>query len=132
MIEKYKKTLTISEYTCLLALLDKLLPIHSLQSKLEIIIVAARLALNLPDFLMAIIPELILKYIYNKAGSQLISSLQMELSRGMHRNTLCMIFIVSFCMSKQNDNERLSFSEIEEIMLEVFTNSQRNLESVKK
>lgn len=131
-IKKDINTLTISEYTCLLALLDQLLPIHSLESKIKIAIVAARLSLNFPDFLMALIPETLLIHIYNKAPKQLVSSLHMELTRGMHRSTLCMIFIIVFCISKQNDNSPLAFSEIEEIMLDILTTANRNTASVKE
>jgi len=87
-------SLSGSEYSCFLTLINQLFPELKLRQKLLIMILISRFSLNAPTFFISSFPEYILSHIFSGAPEELISALKMEMSRGMHRSTLCLAFLL--------------------------------------
>lgn len=83
-----------TEYTCLLALIFQLFPNLPFQNKLETLIVLSKLVLNAPTIMISGTPQYILNKIFRLANPILVSAIQQDLSRGMNRSTLLLVFIM--------------------------------------
>ncbi len=83
-----------TEYTCLLAFADFLYPQLEFKTKFQLIDVVCRFCLNLPSIGFPF-PNEYIDGLFGTSDPKLVSSLKMELSRGMNRSALvCLTLIV--------------------------------------
>lgn len=127
-------SLSISEYTCFLALVNQLFPELKLRQKLLIMILVSRFSLNAPSIFISSFPEHILNHIFSGAPQELISALKMEMSRGMHRCTFCLALILCLAMHSEmteriTDSTTLEHMEI--VLLKIFQRRNQTIEEVR-
>ncbi|MBE8233025.1 MAG: hypothetical protein HAW67_04760 [Endozoicomonadaceae bacterium] len=127
-------TLAGSEYSCFLALINQLFPELKLRQKLLIMILISRFSLNSPTFFIGSFPEYILSHIFSGAPQELISALKMEMSRGMHRSTLCLALLL--CLAMHSETTRritnsTTLEEMEEVLLKIYQSQNESIEDVK-
>lgn len=84
----------ITEYTCLLAFTEQLYPNLDFKKKLILIDIVCRFSLNLPSIGFSF-PSVHIDNLFRYSDPELVSSLKMELNRGMNRSSLfCLVLIV--------------------------------------
>jgi len=123
-----------SEYSCFLAMVSQLFPELELRQKLLIMILISRFSLNVPTFFISSFPEDILSHIFSGAPQELISALKMEMSRGMHRCTLCLVLMLCLAIHSES-TERITDSttleQMERVLLKVFQRHNQTIENVR-
>lgn len=125
-VEMDLKNLSATEYSCFMALIYQLFPWLSLKKKMELMIFSAKFSLNVPSFMMGAIPLKLLEHIFPSGPADYICSLKMEMSRGMHRSTFCLIVLLYLAMHSETTeliNESKGFNDLEEIVLDIFPES---------
>ena len=100
-VEMDLKNLSATEYSCFMALIYQLFPWLSLKKKMELMIFSAKFSLNVPSFMMGAIPLKLLEHIFPSGPADYICSLKMEMSRGMHRSTFCLIVLLYLAMHSE-------------------------------
>lgn len=127
-------SLSGSEYSCFLALINQLFPELKLRQKLLIMILISRFSLNAPTFFICSFPEHILSHIFSCAPQELISTLKMEMSRGMHRSTLCLALLLCLAMHSETTKRitnSTTLEEMEEVLLKIYQSNNQSIEDVK-
>ncbi|MBJ2136316.1 hypothetical protein JEU11_07635 [Paraglaciecola chathamensis] len=92
---EYERVLSdarLTEYTCLLAFTEQLFEKFSFEEKLITVIHTCRLALDLP--VLFPFPESYIDACFKNADAVLVSSLKMELGRGMNRSSLVGLILI--------------------------------------
>lgn len=127
-------SLSGSEYSCFLALINQLFPELKLRQKLLIMILISRFSLNSPIFFISSFPEYILSHIFSGAPQELISALKMEMSRGMHRSTFCLALLLCLAMHSETTKtitNSTTLEEMEEVLLKIYQGQNESIEDVK-
>lgn len=122
-VEKDLKNLSATEYSCFIALIYQLFPWLSFKKKMELMIFSAKFSLNIPVFMMGAIPFRLLKHIFSLGPNDYISSLKMEMSRGMHRSTFCLITLLYLAMYSEKIEpitECTNFNDLETMVLNIY------------
>ncbi|MFQ1648933.1 hypothetical protein ACK4A2_07600 [Aeromonas veronii] len=125
-VEKELKNLSATEYSCFIAFIYQLFPCFSFKKKMALMIFSARFSLNIPCFMMMAVPLQLLRQIFLYGDAEYISSLKMEMSRGMHRSTFCLIVLIYLAMHSEiieSISDCNIFSELEAIALKIFPTS---------
>ncbi|MCX8878120.1 hypothetical protein NOL18_13340 [Vibrio parahaemolyticus] len=127
-------SLNCSEYSCFLALINQLFPELKLRQQLLIMILISRFSLNTPTFFIGSFSEYILRHIFHGAPEELISTLKMEMSRGMHRSSLCLVLLLCLAIHSETTrkiDDTTSLREIENILLKVYQRKDQSIDDVK-
>ena len=122
-----------SEYTCLLALVIQLFPNIKLSRKLEIICILSKFCFNAPTILLSTFPNDLMRMIFHGANEELISSLQMELSRGTNRSILALLLLLAMKIKTEEDNtslDELTSDQIEPLLLNVYVTRSQSIDDV--
>ncbi|WP_339331910.1 hypothetical protein [Aeromonas caviae] len=125
-VEMDLKNLSTTEYSCFTALIYQLFPWLSFKKKMELMIFSAKFSLNVPGFMMGAIPLRLLEHIFPSGPADYICSLKMEMSRGMHRSTFCLIVLLYLAMHSETTElitESKGFNDLEKIALDIFPKS---------
>lgn len=123
-----------SEYSCFLALINQLFPELKLRQKLLIMILISRFSLNAPIFFIGAFPEYILRHVFHGAPQELVSALSMEMSRGMHRSSLCLVLLLCLAMHSETTrkiDDSTSLKDMEDVLLSVYQKQDQLLGDVK-
>ena len=134
---KYKDTLkkiNSTEYTCVLAFVEHIFPKLEFKNKLKIVTYASELVLNIPVF-MPSVQESYIDVLFQNSDPELISSLKMELARGMNRSSLlCIILLLlQWSFEKEPIDEQGSFEkQLENRLFSVFLHEGQDLSSWKE
>jgi hypothetical protein len=123
-----------SEYSCFLTLINQLFPELKLRQQLLIMILISRFSLNAPIFFISAFPESILKHVFHGAPKELVSALKMEMLRGMHRSSLCLILLLCLAMyseTTQEIDDSTSLKEMEDVLLHIYQKQGQLISDVK-
>jgi len=97
-------------------------------------ILISRFSLNAPTFFIGSFPEYILSHIFSGAPQELISALKMEMSRGMHRSTLCLALLLCLAMHSETTKTITNSTPLEEmegVLLKIYQSKNKSIEDVK-
>ncbi|HFD6680573.1 TPA: hypothetical protein ACS705_000577 [Providencia alcalifaciens] len=130
IINDFKST----EYSCFLAMINCYFPNLKLIQQLRLMILVCRFSLNAPNMFLSIFPEEYIKICFPSAKDEYISSLSMELKRGMHRGTYALILLI--CLAKyssktQEISNSTSFEDMENTLLKIYLKEGEGLSDVR-
>ncbi len=123
-----------TEYTCILAFVEQIFPMLSFRHKLMVVNYASELVLNMP-VMMSTFPEEYIDGLFRSSDPTLISSLKMELRRGMNRpSLLCLMLIVlKFSFEKDPVDTHANFEkQLEDRLFGTFLFEGQDLEKWKQ
>ncbi|MCP3129771.1 hypothetical protein [Shewanella sp. KJ2020] len=133
-VSKDISSLSGSEYSCFLALINQLFPELKLRQQLLIMVLISRFSLNAPMFFICAFPEYILRHVFHGAKLELVSALKMEMSRGMHRSSLCLVLLLCLAMHSETTrkiDDSTSLREMEDVLLKVYQKQGQSIDDVR-
>lgn len=123
-----------TEYTCLLAFSEQIYPSKTFKEKLIILDFTCRFCLNIPSIGFPF-PSYYIDGLFRNSDEKLVSSLKMDLSRGMNRSSLlCLILIVlkySFDEIQINEDDTFE-SQVEDRVFDIFRRGNQTLKQCKQ
>lgn len=122
-----------SEYTCIMAFVEQLFESRSFEEKLKILNSACRLALDLPILLP--FPDQYIDDWFQNADVNLVSSLKMDLKRGMNRSSLVILILLGLSNTFSNfpvDKEKSFDDELEDKLFDTFRYEGETAEQYKQ
>ncbi|HCE1840172.1 hypothetical protein [Vibrio parahaemolyticus] len=134
-ISEATRNFQLTEYSCFLALINQIFPNLKLSQRLNLMIFSARFSLSVSGFFIAMIPDAVLSHIFAKAQADLVSTLKMEMCRGMHRSSYALIVLVCLAMHNEQTgsiDNGTSYTEMEDIFLGCYLSNFKSLDVVKQ
>lgn len=93
-VEELVKDPNNTEYTCIIAFVLQLFPNLPFKNALELVIALSKIVLNAPMLMKSGVPAFLIQKVFGKSDVKLVSSMTMDLARGMNRSTLFLILLM--------------------------------------